>query len=160
MGPYHIPFCNQSKPYLYFSVWSCYHSGCADLCKVTLLCLWILSSILSLPQGTICGFSASSKFLPLFVLSIFSTSSEGKLWVYICLDRFPGVGLSGSMWSSLWSSIRVCVLIVGMCSFLVLVCRECRWISWTRNHVFHLGLAFPVDMFLVSFWVNQCVFPL
>ena len=65
------------------------------------------------------------------------------------------------MWSFLWSSIQVRVLIVGICSFLVLVCREWRWISWTRNIVFHHGLAFSSLIFflvLFWFWVNRCAF--
>ena len=37
--------------------------------------------------------------------------------------------------------MRVHALLIGICSFLVLVCREWRWISWTRNHVFHYSLV-------------------
>ena len=65
------------------------------------------------------------------------------------------------MWSFLWSSSQVLVHLVNICSFLVLVCHEWRWISWTRIHVFHHGQRFPVwYLFLVSFWVVRCVFPL
>ena len=65
------------------------------------------------------------------------------------------------MWSFLWSSSLVPVLLVNICSFLVPVCSEWRWISWTRNHVFHRGPAFSsLVFFLVSFWGNRCVFPL
>ena len=104
---------------------------------------------------------ASRKSLPLFALLIFSTSSVGKLWVWRCLGRFPWGSLSGSMWSFLWSSIRLLVLLVSICSFRVLVCHEWRWISWTWIYVFHHGLAFfQFDIFLVLFWVNRCVFPL
>ena len=42
----------------------------------------------------------------------------------------------------------------------MLACSEWRWISWTRNHIFHHGLAFPNLIFFVLFWVNRCVFPL
>ena len=55
------------------------------------------------------------------------------------------------MWSFFWSSIRISVLLVGICSFLVLICREGRWISWTRNHTFHHGLGFSVSLLLLLF---------
>ena len=55
------------------------------------------------------------------------------------------------MWSFLWSSIQVLVLFLSICSFLVLVGREWRWISWTRNHVFHHGLAFSSLIFFSVF---------
>ena len=122
--PYHMPFCSQSRPKLAFSVWSCFYLGCVDLCKVTLQCLCIPCSILSDHQGTIRGWFASSKSLSLFVLLIFSTSSVGRLWVCSCLEQFLCLCPFGSMWSFLWSSIRVRVLLVGICSFLVLVCSE------------------------------------
>ena len=93
------------------------------------------------------GLLASCKSLLLFVLLIFVTSSVGRLWICSCLGRFLCLGLFGSMWSFLWSSIRVRVLFVGICSFLVLVCREWRWISWTRNHVFDHGLALSCLIF-------------
>ena len=67
-----MPFCCQSRPLLDFS---CPHLGCVDLCKVTLLCLWILSSILSVRQETNLGLLASNKSLPLIVLLIFFASS-------------------------------------------------------------------------------------
>ena len=51
--------------------------------------------------------------------------------------------------------------LVIICSFLVHVCREWGWISWTRIHVFHHGLVFSnLISFLVSFWVFRCVFPI
>ena len=76
-----------------------------------------------------------------------------------CLGWFLCVGLFGSMWFFLWSSIQVHVPLVSICSFQVLVCREWSGISWTRNHVFHHGLAFSsLVSFLVSFWVNRRVF--
>ena len=118
-----------------FFVWSCSRLGSADLCKVTLLCLWIFCGILSVLQEIIRSLLANGKSLPLFVLLIFSTSSVSRLWFYSCLSQFPWVGPSGSMWSFLWSSIRVRVLLVSICSFLVLVCREWRWIYWTRIYV-------------------------
>ena len=69
------------------------------------------------------------------------------------------LGPFGSMWSFLWSSSEVLAHLVGICSFLVLVCCEWRWISWTRIHVFHHVQAFSsLISFLVSFWVIQCVF--
>ena len=52
-----------------------------------------------------------------------------------------------SMSSFLWSSIRVRVILVGICSFLVLICHELRWIPWIRNHEFHHGLAFSSLIF-------------
>ena len=65
------------------------------------------------------------------------------------------------MWSFLWSFSQVLTHLIGICSFLELVCREWRWISWTRIHVFHHVLAFSSWIsFLVSFWVIRCVFPL
>ena len=160
--PCHMPFCSQSRSSIDFSVWSCSHLGCANLCKVTLRCLWFLCSILSVRQKTNCGLLVSSKSLPLFVQLIFSTSSVGKLWVCNCLGRFLCLGPFGSMWSFLWSSIRVRVLFVWIWSFQVLVCLDWRWIFWTRNHVFHYGLAFSnLILFLVLFWAlksftHQC----
>ena len=68
--PYHMPFCSQSKPQIDFAVLSSSHLRCVDLCKVILLCLWILCSILSVRQGTIHGLLMSSKSLLLFVLFI------------------------------------------------------------------------------------------
>ena len=137
----------QSKPSLDFSVRTCSRLGCADPFKVTLLCLWILCGILSVPQGTIHGLLTGDKTLPLFMLLIFSTTSVGSLWVCGCLGRFLSGGSSGLVWSFLWSSFRVLVLFVGICSFLVLVCRELNWVSWTRNHVFHPDLAFSSLIF-------------
>ena len=127
---YQMHFCNQSRPEQDFFVWSCSHLGCADLCQVTLLCLWIICSILSFPLGTIRGLLAGIKSLPLFMLLIFSTSSVGKLWVNKCLWRFLCWVLFGSMWSFLWSSIRARII------FLVVVCREWRWIIFNQISCF------------------------
>ena len=64
------------------------------------------------------------------------------------------------MQSFLWSSIQVLARLVSICSFLVPVCREWRWISWTRSHVFHHGLALSsLIFFLVLFRVSRRVFP-
>ena len=42
----------------------------------------------------------------------------------------------------------------------MLVFREWRWISWTRSHVFHHGLALSsLIFFLVLFWVSRRGFP-
>ena len=101
-------------------------------------------------QGTIRGLFASSKSFPLFVLLIFSTSLVGKLSVCNCLEQSFCLGPIGSMWSYLWSPSQVLVLLVSICSFLVLVCREWRWISWTRNHGFHHSLAFSSFIFFMS----------
>ena len=99
------------------------------------------------------------KSLPLFVLLIFSPSSVGKLWVCSCLGRFLCLGPFGSMWSFLWSSIRVRVLLLGICLFLVLVCREWRWNSWTRIRLFHHGLAFFNSIyFSVVLSESKCIF--
>ena len=95
------------------------------------------------------------------MLLLFSTSSANKLWVYNCLEEFLYLGPFGSMWSFLWSSSQVLAHLVGICSFLVLVCREWRWISWIRIHVFHHVLAFSsLISFLVFFWVIRYIFPL
>ena len=51
-------------------VCSCFHLGCVDLCRVILLFLWILCSILSVRQGTIRSLLSSSISLPLFLLLI------------------------------------------------------------------------------------------
>ena len=146
--PYHMLFCSQSKLYIDFSVWSCSHLECVGLYKVILPCLWILCSILSVRKGTNRGLFSSSKSLPLFVLLIFSTSLVGKLWACNCLGRFLCLGPSVSMRPFFWLSIRVRALFVGIYSFLVLVCREWRWISLTRNHVFHHGLVFSNLIFI------------
>ena len=61
----------------------------------------------------------------------------------------------GIMWSFLRSSSQALVHRVDICSLLVLVCREWRWISWTRIHVFHHVLAFSS---LISFSVCFCFF--
>ena len=121
-----MPFCSQSRPWLSFFLWSCFHLGCFDLCRVTLLCLWILCGILSVLQGTNRGLLASSRLIPLFVLLIFSTSPVNKLWVYNYLEQFLCLGLFRLMWSFLWSSSQVLVHLVSICSFLVLVYREWR----------------------------------
>ena len=152
-----MPFCSQSRPSLDFSFWSCSYLGCVDLRKVTLLCLWILCGILSVPRRTTCGLLASSKSLPLFAPLIFSTL-VGRLWVSSFLELFLCLGSFGSMWSFLWSFIQVIVLLVSICSILVVVCCEWRWIYWTRNHVFHHSLPFSSLMFLGSFCVNLYVF--
>ena len=49
------------------------------------------------------------------------------------MGRFICLGPFGSMWPFLWSSIQVLRLLVGICSFLVLLCREWRWNSWTKT---------------------------
>ena len=121
-----MPSCSQSRPWLDFSVWFCSHLECVDLCKEFLLCFWILCSILSVRQETNRGLLACSKFLPLFVLLIFSTSLVGTLRVCNCLGWFLCLAPFVSMWSFLWSSIRVRVLFVGIYAFLALVCRELR----------------------------------
>ena len=65
------------------------------------------------------------------------------------------------MWSFLLSSIRVRVFLVGICSFLVLVSRELSWISWTRIHVFHRGLACSnLIFFSVVLSKLMCIFAL
>ena len=121
-----------------FSLCSCFHLGCVDLCRVILHCPWILCGILSVHKGTIRGLLTSSISLPLFVLLIFSTSfvllifstsSVNKLWVYNCLAQFLYLGPFGSIWYFLGSSSQVLVHLVGIYSFLELVCREWRWIS-------------------------------
>ena len=81
----------QSRPYLDISVWSRSHLGCVHLCKVILLCLWILCSILSDRQGTICGYLVSR--IALFLLLVFATSSVGMLWVWNCFGRSLCLGL-------------------------------------------------------------------
>ena len=121
-----MPSCSQSRPKLDFSVWFCSHLGCVDLCRVVLLCLWTLCGTLSVRQGTICDLLESSKSLTLFVLLIFSISLVGNLWVCNCLGRFLCLGPFVSMRSFLLSSTRVRVLFVGICSFIMLVCRELR----------------------------------
>ena len=65
-----------------FSVWYCSRLGCVNLCKVTLLSLWILCGILSLPQGTTRVSLMSSKYLHLSVPLIFSKSSVGRFIIY------------------------------------------------------------------------------
>ena len=157
---YHTSFCNQSRQSLDFSVWLCSCFGCADLCKVTLLFLWILCGILSVPQGIIRGSLVCSKSLTSFVLLIFSASSVGTLWVYCCLGQFLCVGSFGSICSFLWSSIRVRLLLVSICSLLELVCREWSWISWTRNRVFCHGLAFSSLIFFSEILSkSMCISP-
>ena len=123
------------------------------------MCLWIFCGIPSAPQSTTHGFLISSKSLPLLVLLIFFTQSVGRLWICSCLGRSHCLGPFGSRLSFLWSSIQARVLLVCIYSFLMLACREWRWIYWIRNHVLHHGLAFSGLMFfLVSFCVNRCVF--
>ena len=116
--------------------------------------------ILSVHQVTIRGLLASSISLPLFVLLIFSTSSINRLWVYNCLVQFLYLGPFGSMWSFLWSSTQVLVHLVGICLFLVLVCHEWRWISWTRIHVFHHVLAFSSLIFFFSVFLSNSMWGL
>ena len=78
---------------------------------------------------------------------IFSTSSVGRFLVFNCLEQFLSLVPFESMWSFLSSSSQVLVLLVSICSFLVLVCRECMWILWTRSYVFHQRLAFSSWIF-------------
>ena len=87
-----------------FFVWSCFRLACVDLCRVTLLCLWIRCGIISVLQEINLGLLGSNRSLPLFVLLIFSTLSVSKLWVYNCLEQFLCLGPFGLMWSFLWSS--------------------------------------------------------
>ena len=48
--------------------------------------------------------------------------------------------------------------LVAICSFIVLACREWRWISWTRSHVFHHGLAFSsLIFFSVVLSKSMCI---
>ena len=156
--PYHMPFCSRPWPYLGFSIWSCFHLGCIDLCSVTLLCLWILFGIFSLPQGTIHSLLASSRSLPVFVLLISSTSSVGNLWICNWLEQFLYLGPFGLMWSFLWSSSQVLVQLVSICSFLVLVCYGWSRIYWTRIHVFHRGLVFSSLIFFSVFLsISMCI---
>ena len=62
------------------------------------------------------------------------------------------------MWSFLWSFIQIRVLFVGIRLFPNLVCRELKWISWTRNHVFHHGPAFSsLIFFSVVLSKSTCV---
>ena len=85
------------------------------------------------------------------MLLIFSTSSVGRLWVSNYLRQFSWGGLSRSMWSFLRSSIRVRVFLEGIC----------RWISWSRIHVFHHGLAFSNLIFfrvVLSKWMYISAF--
>ena len=86
--PYDMNFCSLSRPELDFSILSCSHLGCVDLCRVILLCVWILCGILSVHQGTIPSLLASSRSLSLFVLFVFSTSLVGRLWICNCLEQF------------------------------------------------------------------------
>ena len=59
----------------------------------------------------------------------------------------------------LWSSIRISVLLEGIFSFLVLVCLEWRWISWTRIQLFNYGLAFSNYIFFsVVLGKSMCIF--
>ena len=83
-------FCSQSFR-IDFSVWSCSHLGCVDLCSATLLCLWFLCSILSVRQVTNPALLSRSISLHLSVLLIFSSSSVGKLLVNNCIPSWPGV---------------------------------------------------------------------
>ena len=88
--PYHMPLCSQSRPYLDFSVWSCSHLGCVDLCKVVLLCLWILCSIFSIRQKTNRSLLPSSISSLIWAVNIFHII--GKLWVCNCLGVVPLLG--------------------------------------------------------------------
>ena len=97
--------------------------------------------------------------LLIFVLLIFSPSSVDMLWVCSCLEWFLCLGLFGLLWSFLWSWIRIHVLLVGICLFLVLVCHEWRWISWTRNSVFphSQALSSLLFVFCVVLSKSMCI---
>ena len=70
----------------------------------------------------------------------------------MCLKLFGEVPLLGFFWVNVVFPLVICL-------FLVLVCREWRWTSWTRIYVFHHVLAFSsLISFLVLFLA--CVFPL
>ena len=97
--------------------------------------------------GTIRRFLATSRCLPLHVLLLFSTSLVGELWICNCLEQFLWLGPFGSMWSFLWTFSQVLVHIVSICSFLVLVYGEWRWISLTRTHVFYHDLSLSTLIF-------------
>ena len=73
VGPYHMYFCSQSRPWLNFSFWFCSRWVYADRFRVTLPCLWLFWGILFVPQGTIRCLLTSSKYLP-FIFQFFTSS--------------------------------------------------------------------------------------
>ena len=108
------------------------------------LCLPMYSLNRCIEASTLSSMQASpppSSFLDTYNLSTLSLGCSA-----LCMDQ----------WSFLWSSSQVLVLLVSICSFLVLLCREWEWISWTWNHRFHHGLAFWSLIFfsvILSYWM-------
>ena len=150
-------FGSESMPKLDFCVSSCSRWGCVEQCIVALQGL--LCGIISIPRGTILCLRGINIF-PYFCRSYFPHHRKARygsivIWGDSCKMFFL------SMWSLLWSSIRLHVFLEGNYSFQVLFSHEWWQISWTRILVFHHGLAFSNMIFyLVSFWVNLCLFPL
>ena len=67
-------------------------------------------------------------------------------------DSFTG-GLFGSMWSFLWSSIRVRELLADIYSFRELICHEWWWISWIKifAHFIFFRVIFCKSMCISAF---------
>ena len=65
-----------------------------------------------------------------------------------------------SMWSFLWSSIRLRLLLVCICLFRMPVCYGWRWIFFTRIHVRHLALMFSNFIFFSVVGISSCHLPL
>ena len=62
------------------------------------------------------------------------------------------------MWFFLWSSIRGRVLLVGIYSFRVLVCRDWWWILELESMYSIMARRIPIWYILELFWGNRCVF--
>ena len=78
-------FWSQSRPWLDFSVWSCFHWSCPDKCRVFLLC-----SILYVPPNTICGLLGRNKFNCFFLFAPICSSIFLLFYYFVVfLFAFP-----------------------------------------------------------------------
>ena len=85
--------------------------ACVGQCTVALQCLWFTSGFLSVPQRRVRSLLTSYKFLPSFMLLVFSTISKHVMGLCSCLERFFWWALSWSIWSFFCHQFRyVCFL--------------------------------------------------
>ena len=108
-------FLKSTKAIARFFHLVCSYLGCVDLCKLTLLCFWILCDLFIVSQGTNHHLLASSKSLPLFVMLILPTSSVGTLWVFNCLGRSL---CFGSFWINVFLPLVIHLRTCALCKHL------------------------------------------
>ena len=118
-----MSFCSQSRPLQDFSVFF-------------LLCLWILCSILSVRQGTICGLLASSTFFPYFCCWCFP---------HHCLASYgPVIVWSGSFFRSFCVNVVLPLVIhSGTCAVFRHLFISRASVSWMEVNFFNQKPCIP-----------------